>query len=81
MILNKQLHLPEYYELKHRWDDNKNKINKEDNILKKTLSPYLFKNDTMNEFLLNLQPLVWILFDNVNIIKNFKNYKIDKYSE
>ena len=33
----------------------------------------------MNSFLNKLQRPISILFDNFNIIKNFKNYNVDKY--
>jgi hypothetical protein len=71
--------LPELHYMKHRWDDDKNYVSYQDNILNKTLSPYLFNNDLMNNFLQKLQRPVSILFDNFNIIKNFKNYTVDKY--
>jgi hypothetical protein len=71
--------LPEINYLKHRWDDDNKFISYEDKILNKTLSPYLFNNDLMNSFLNKLQRPISILFDNFNIIKNFKNYNVDKY--
>jgi len=71
--------LPELHYMKHRHDDDKDYIAYEDKILDKTLSPYLFNNDLMNSFLKKLQRPVSILFDNFNIIKNFKNYTVDKY--
>ena len=33
----------------------------------------------MNEYLNKIQPILSLLFDNFNIIKNFKNYIVDKY--
>ena len=39
----------------------------------------MFNNDIMNSFLEQLQVLVSILFDEHNVIKNFKNYIVDKY--
>lgn len=71
--------LRELHDLKHRHDDDKNFVDYEKSILDKTLSPYLFYNDLMFSFLKKLQRPVSILFDNVNIIKNFKNYTVDKY--
>ena len=50
-----------------------------DKILDKTLSPYLYNNDLMFGFLKKIQRLVSMMFDNVNIVKNFKNYNVDKY--
>lgn len=71
--------LPELHQMKHRWDDNKDYVDYEKQILTKTLSPHIFKNNIMNGFLTRIQRLVSILFDNMNIIKNFKNYNVDKY--
>jgi hypothetical protein len=71
--------LPELHYMKHRHDNDKNFVSYEDKILTKTLSPYLFNNDMMNNFLIKLQKLLSLFFDNFNIIKNFKNYNVDKY--
>ena len=75
----KEQHLAELYDLTHRHDDDTNYVEYEDNILNKTLSPKLFENNRMYSFLTSLQRLVAIFFDNYNIIKNFKNYNVDKY--
>jgi hypothetical protein len=71
--------LPELHFMKHRHDSDKDYVDYEKNILNKTLSPYLYYNDLMFKFLNLLQRPVSILFDNVNIIKNLKNYNVDKY--
>jgi hypothetical protein len=71
--------LPELNFMKHRHDDSGEYLYYENVILDKSLSPYIYENDTMNGFLKRLQPLVAILFDHMNIIKNLKNYMVDKY--
>ena len=71
--------LPELYYMKHRHDDNKDFIDYENSILDKMLSPYIYENDMMNGFLKRLQPLTAKLFDQMNIMKNFRNYIVDKY--
>ena len=71
--------LPELHFLKHRHDDENDFVDYEKNLLNKTLSPYIFYNDLMFGFLNRIQRLVAIFFDNHNIIKNFKNYNVDKY--
>jgi len=65
--------------MKHRNDSGQDYVDYENNLLNKTLSPYIFNNDLMNSFLQQLQVLVAILFDEHNVIKNFKNYIVDKY--
>ncbi len=71
--------IDELYYLKHRHDDDKNFVDYEKTLLNKTLSSKLFENDKMYGFLQRLNRAVAILFDNHNLIKNFKNYNVDKY--
>ncbi len=78
-MLYDQNQIPELNFMKHRHDDAVNYIQYENVILDKTLSPYIYENDLMNGFLKRLQPLVANIFDNYNIIKNFKNYMVHKY--
>lgn len=78
MLYEKQ-NLPELYYIKHIHDDNKNFVDYEKNIFNKTLSPHMFENDTMNTWLNKLQSLVSLFFDQMNIMKNLKNYMVDKY--
>ena len=78
-MLYERKQLPELLYMKHRHDDDTNFIKYDDKLLDKSLSPYMYNNDIMNSYLKQLQPLVSILFDHMNIIKNFKNYIVDKY--
>lgn len=78
MLLNRR-ELSEIYFLKHRHDDNRNFVDYESKILDSTLSPYIYENSLMGNWLKRMQPLVAILFDQMNIMKNFKNYIVDKY--
>lgn len=72
--------IPDVFFLKHYNDDNDdNYIKYDDIILTNTLSPILFQNDVMNEYLLKLQPLVALQFDEINVFENFKNFAVDKY--
>jgi len=71
--------LPELYYLKHRNDDSNNHVEYESKILDSSLSPYIYKNDLMNSWLKKMQPLVSLIFDQMNVMKNFKNYIVDKY--
>lgn len=78
MLYNRN-QLPELFTLKHRHDDDDSFLEYENIILDKSLSPYMFENDMMSGFIKRLQPATSILFDHMNIIKNFKNYLVDKY--
>jgi hypothetical protein len=77
-MLYRKKQLPELYYLRHRHDNDNDYVDYENMLLDKTLTPYLYQNDTMNGFLKRLQPLVGLLFDQMNIVKNFKNYIVDK---
>jgi len=78
-MLYERKDLPELHTLMHRHDNNRNYVDYEGKILKETLSPYIFENDLMNNWLNKMQPMVALLFDQMNVIKNFKNYTVDKY--
>jgi hypothetical protein len=77
-MLHRYKQLPELYFLRNRHNNSDVNFDYETNILKKSLSSYIFKNDMMNSFIQLLEPLVSLYYDNVNIIKNFKNYMVDK---
>jgi hypothetical protein len=77
-MLYRKKQLPELFYLKHLHDNDNDYVDYENMLLDKTLTPYLYQNDTMNGFLKKLQPLVGLLFDQMNVVKNFKNYIVDK---
>lgn len=77
-MLYKRKQLPELYYIKHRHDTDDDFVDYEKKILNKSLSPYMYENNMMNGFLTRLQPLVALLFDQMNIVKNFRNYMVDK---
>ncbi len=78
-MLYERKDLPEIHHMRHLHDDMSDYIPYEQMILDKTLSPYMFENSVMSKWLKKMQPLVAILFDQMNIMKNFKNYMVDKY--
>jgi hypothetical protein len=71
--------LPELRYLKHFHDDDRPYFDYEKDILNKSLSPYIYENQTMARFLDKLSKMVALSFDGVNIVKNFKNFMVDKY--
>lgn len=77
-MLYRKKQLPELFFLRNRHNSSMVSFDYENQILKKSLSSYIFKNDMMNSFIQLLEPLVSLYFDNFNIIKNFKNYIVDK---
>jgi hypothetical protein len=71
--------LPELNTMRHRHDNDKTYVKYDESILDSSLSPYIYNNDMMNGFLKRLQPLVSLLFDHMSVVKNMKNYMVDKY--
>ncbi len=78
-MLYQRKQLPELYFMKHRHDDEDNFVDYEKQIFDSTLTPYIYNNDLMNSWLKKMQPLTSLLFDQMNVMKNFKNYMVDKY--
>lgn len=76
-MLYEEKQLPELFNIKHR-HDSKNINRYEDNLLKNSISPYMYKNNLMSVFLTGIELLTSILFDHMSIIKNLKNYIVDK---
>jgi hypothetical protein len=67
------------YNLKHFHDDDNEFVDYEKDILTSKVSSNLLGNDKMFSFILHIQKIVYLFYDNVNIIKNWKNYTVDKY--
>lgn len=79
-MLYRDNQIKELYDLKHRNDNLAHEnYDYENNLLKKTLSPYLFHNPITNGFLDKYRKLMVLMFDQMNIARNFKNYIVDKY--
>lgn len=80
MELEKSLHIPELYVLKHRKDNEIHQgYDYRNNILKKTLSRSLFKNDKTNGFLLYLEEMVVHMIDSNVLLRNWFNPTVSKY--
>ena len=79
-MLYERQELAELHFMKHIHDtDGGDYIKYDETILDKSLSPHMFENKLMNDWLKKMQPLVALLFDQMNVMKNFKNYMVDKY--
>lgn len=78
MLYDRQ-EIPELHFIKHFHDDYKQYVDYEKVIFDKSLSPYMFQNDVMNTWLKSLQSLVSMQFDQMNVIKNWRNIMVDKY--
>jgi hypothetical protein len=72
--------IPELHDFYHRNDDlTKKYVDYENIILNKTLSPYIYNNPIMEGFLTRLNKVISLFFDQFNIIKNWRNFTVDKY--
>jgi hypothetical protein len=78
-MLYRRKNLPEIFNIKHFHDDQNLHVEYEDQILDSSLSPYIYNNNLMSKWLKKMQPLVSLLIDQMNVVKNFKNYIVDKY--
>lgn len=50
----------------------------QDNILKNSLSPYIYRNGHMNDFISFMQQILGDLVDSVTHLKAYKSYTIKK---
>lgn len=78
-MLYEEKDLPELHYMKHRHDNDKNYVDYEKGLFSRSISPYVYRNALMSGFLDKIEPLVAKFFDQMNIIKNFQNYMVDKY--
>jgi len=79
MLYDKQ-YIPELNAFYHKNDDvKKNYVDYQNQILDKTLSPYMYSNSMMSSFLTQLNPMISLFFDQFNILKNYKNFTVNKY--
>ena len=78
-MLRKEKEISELYELKHFHDNYKKGFNYENEILKRTLSPHMYDNDNMANFLNKINKMVYLLYTNFLLVRNLKNFFVDKY--
>jgi hypothetical protein len=76
-MLLEEKEIAELFYMKHR-NDSQYKTNK-DSLLGKTISPHAYKNETMSSFLRRLQNMMYLIFDQITVVRNFKNPTVDKY--
>lgn len=70
----------EVYNELHRWD---NKISRhfdwENNLMQKSTSGVIRKNQDVGEFVRGLNPIMSLLVDYPVYVRNWKNWRVDKY--
>lgn len=79
-MLDKDIEINELYELKHRNDSNTYRhFPYEEQLLKNTTTPYMWKNDTMNKYLKKIEKITVLIIEQMNYARNFFNFTVNKY--
>ena len=79
MSLNKDRQIQELYGLKHRYDSKSYRhFPWEDNLMKKTTTPYMWQNETMYNYLLKIEKMTVLMLEQINFARNFFNFTVDK---
>jgi len=79
-MIFKDKQIKELYNLKHINDDNKEGLESyENNILRNFLSPVLYNNNNMKDYLNLIQKFVVLMIEEVNYVRNFYNTAVDKH--
>jgi hypothetical protein len=80
MSLEKDRHIKELYFLQHKHDNFIHKgYNWEENLLKKTTSPHIWKNPTMRAYLTKMEKMMVLMVEKMSVARNYYNYTVDKY--
>jgi hypothetical protein len=80
MSLDKDTQIQELYFLKHKHDKKLHTgFNWQDNILKNTTTPYLWKNRVMYTYLSQIEKMVSVMVQKMTVARNFFNYTVPKY--
>jgi len=79
-MIEKESQITEKYNLNHRHDSNLHRgFDYETNLFNKLLSNVMFGNDTLREFLLELQKnAVWMI-ESTLPVRNWFNYTVNRY--
>jgi hypothetical protein len=79
-MIERESQIKELYDLKHRKDNEiHTHFDYENELLNKMMPDYARRNDTVNQFCLQIQRLfVWGIETQLPL-RNFYNYTVDKY--
>lgn len=71
--------IPLYKVRRSALDNRKYEPNKyRDNIVKNSVSPYIFRNAAMNDFIISIQHILADLIESVTFLKNYKSFTTKK---
>ena len=79
-MLNDDIQLPELRILKSRNDSiDKDYVDYSQNLLSNMIPSYLYNNPIFSGFLNYINNFLVLMFDQINIVKNFKIFTVSKY--
>ncbi len=79
-MLYKDKEIKELWDLKHRNDSFSHAgFDYNTKLISRSFSSFMFNNENMSDFLNMIQSSLVLFFDKFHIIRNFKNYLVDKY--
>jgi hypothetical protein len=79
-MLNKEREIKELYYAKHKHDTTDDDGHDyEKDLLERTMSPVMFSNPKMREFLLDVKRIMITMIDSTAQVRNSLNYLVDKY--
>jgi hypothetical protein len=82
MPLRKESNISEIYDIEHRFDSKTNRhYPYENELLKKTTTPYLWQNPNMNTYLKLIEKMCVQLVEQMVIAKNFYVVTVHKYHD
>lgn len=77
--LFKSRQIPLYSVRRNAVDSRKHESNKyRDNILKNSISEYIYRNPVMNDFIISVQHVIADLIETVGHLKNYKSFTTKK---
>lgn len=78
--IENDVHIDELYILSHRHDNEiHNSKTYKTELLQRSVSPQLYKNDNMYGYLELFQPLVYHMLASNSVIRNWLNFAVNKY--
>lgn len=78
-MIRKEKEIAELYNFKHIHDNYAKGYEYEDKLLENSVSKHLYDNPNNATFLSHLNKQVVLMFEQVLLIRNLKNFFVDKY--
>jgi hypothetical protein len=78
-MIRKEKEISELYDFKHIHDNYKKGYDYEDTLLENSVSKHLYDNSNNAMFLKHLNKHIVLMFEQVLLLRNMKNFFVDKY--